>query len=52
MPKFHVKNTFTVEGRPHFVLAGTIMEGTIRPGMVGVRSLPLEPDDDGSNRLY
>jgi hypothetical protein len=34
MPKFHVKNTFMVEGRPYFVLAGTIMEGTIRPGMV------------------
>lgn len=34
MPKFHIRDTFTVEGRPHFVLAGTVVEGTIRPGMV------------------
>ncbi len=33
MPKFHIRDTFTVEGRPHFVLAGTVVEGTIRPGM-------------------
>tara|TARA_R110002096_G_scaffold168538_14_gene339417 strand:+ start:3177 stop:3470 length:294 start_codon:yes stop_codon:yes gene_type:complete len=33
MPKFHVKDTFTIEGRPHFVLAGSIVEGEIRPGM-------------------
>ena len=33
MPKFHVKATFTVEGRPHFVLAGSIVEGEILPGM-------------------
>ena len=34
MPQFHVRDTFTVEGRPHFVLAGTVVEGTIRPDMV------------------
>jgi hypothetical protein len=34
MAKFHVKDTFTIEGRPHFVLAGTIVEGVIRPGML------------------
>jgi hypothetical protein len=33
MPKFHVKNTFTIAGRPHFVLAGSIVEGEIHPGM-------------------
>jgi hypothetical protein len=33
MPKFHVKDTFTIEGRPHFVLAGSIVEGEIWPGM-------------------
>ena len=33
MAKFHVKDTFTIEGKPHFVLAGSIVEGEIRPGM-------------------
>ena len=33
MAKFHVKDAFVIEGRPHFVLAGSIVEGEIRPGM-------------------
>lgn len=33
MPKFHINDTFTVDGRPHFVLAGSVVEGVIRPGM-------------------
>ena len=33
MAKFHVKDTFAIEGRPHFVLAGSIVEGEVRPGM-------------------
>lgn len=34
MPKFHVKDTFAMESRSHFVLAGSIVEGQIRPGML------------------
>jgi len=33
MAKFHVKDTFAIEGRQHFVLAGSVVEGEIRPGM-------------------
>jgi hypothetical protein len=33
MAKFHVKDTFAIEGRPHFILAGSIVEGAVRPGM-------------------
>jgi len=34
MPKFHVKDTFAMESRSQFVLAGAIVEGEIRPGML------------------
>ena len=34
MPKFHVNNTFVLELKSWFVLAGSIVEGTITPGMV------------------
>lgn len=33
MPRFHVTNTFTIEGRRLFILAGSIVDGEIRPGM-------------------
>lgn len=33
MAKFRVKDTFAIEGRPHFVLAGSIVEGEVRAGM-------------------
>ena len=32
MPRFHVKDTFVIEGM-YFVLAGSVVEGEIRPGM-------------------
>jgi hypothetical protein len=31
--RFHVKDTFAVENRSYFVLAGTVVEGEIRAGM-------------------
>jgi hypothetical protein len=33
MAKFHIKDTFEIEGRDIFVMAGSILEGTIRKGM-------------------
>jgi len=39
MAKFRVKDTFTIEGRPLFVLIGSVVEGEIRAGMSV--SLPL-----------
>lgn len=33
MPKFHVKDTFAIESTQLFALAGSIVEGEIRPGM-------------------
>jgi hypothetical protein len=33
MPRFHVKDTFTIEGRPYFIIAGSIVEGAIQVGM-------------------
>jgi hypothetical protein len=34
MPKFHVTETFVLEARSWFVLAGAIAEGVIKPGMI------------------
>jgi hypothetical protein len=34
MPKFHVNETFVLESRSWFVLAGSIAEGVIKPGML------------------
>lgn len=34
MPKFLVTDTFEVSGRPHFIVAGSIVEGDISVGMV------------------
>lgn len=31
--KFHVRDTFALTSRSFFILAGTIIEGFIRPGM-------------------
>ena len=33
MPKFHVKETFELQDRNLFVMAGSILEGEIRPSM-------------------
>ncbi len=33
MPRFHVKDTFEIPSRQLFVLAGSIVEGTIKTGM-------------------
>jgi hypothetical protein len=33
MPRFHVRETFEIPDRKLFVLAGSIVEGQIRPGM-------------------
>ena len=33
MAKFRVKSTFTIEGRPHFVLIGSIVGGEVGAGM-------------------
>ena len=49
MPRFHVTNTFTVEGRPHFIMAGSIVEGEIRPGMF-VR-VPFNPSTAMTARI-
>jgi hypothetical protein len=38
MPRFHVTETFVLESRSWFVLAGSIAEGVIKPDMtVGIR---------------
>ncbi|MBE9558064.1 MAG: hypothetical protein IMF08_14495 [Proteobacteria bacterium] len=34
MAKFHVTTTFWIESKQWFVLAGSIVEGVIRPGMM------------------
>jgi hypothetical protein len=34
MPKFQVTETFVLEARSWFVLAGSIAEGVIKPGML------------------
>ena len=34
MPRFHVKDTFEIPDRKLFVLAGSIVEGQIKTGMV------------------
>lgn len=33
MATFHVTHTFAIEGRPHFIMAGSVVEGEIYPGM-------------------
>ena len=33
MPKFHVQETFELPERNLFVMAGTVLEGEIQPGM-------------------
>ena len=41
MPKFHVKETFDLPDRKLFVMAGSILEGEIQPGMsVHIRCNP------------
>lgn len=43
MAKFHVKCTFQIEDRDLFVMAGSILEGEVRKGMLAHVSLNSTP---------
>ena len=50
MPRFHVSGSFVIESRRLFVLARSVLEGAIRPGMSV--SVPLNPQLSMAARIH
>jgi len=50
MPKFLVKDTFEISGRPQFIVAGSIVEGDINAGMVV--HVPVNSDSNIKARIH